>query len=237
MKKIPIGDCIYEFHCSPQLLAESLNNLEFLKPKMNWHNAIVGDTAALKLGYMDEHFTVPYYDNNLFEWFQECLDQVVNEELPIANLAICDSWLTKSVFGRDKIDIHVHASSVLSGVFYFDTYEQSETEFYHDTYLSKVTSSMFCHNGPSPELWNQLKSKKVISRTEAGKLVIFPSNILHKVSQFKKVKSIRHTLAFNTFFNGQIPGATITAHMTINVKSSKEKFEEWQTNNNISSGA
>ena len=229
MKKIPFGNFLYEFHCPPEILKSATDNLNSMKSEIHWMDTIPGDSSSTKAGYMDKELTVAYYDETLFNWFQECIDEVVDDELPSAKQIICDSWLTKSAFGQSRLGSHVHSCSILSAVFYLTSHENTFTTFFPESYLNRTVHSFFCHYTRPNELMNNLESRKIISKSEAGKLMIFPANALHTISQHKD-RNIRYTLAFNTFFDGKTPGWNQTGFLEIATKSSKDKYTEWFKN-------
>lgn len=225
MKKIPLGNCLYEFHCDPKLTESALDYLS--KSKIYWLNSS-GYDSYNEAGYLDENYEVPYYHEELFDWIQTCIDQVVAEELPSAKLVICDSWVTRSKFGRSHPQPHHHSNSMLSGIFYFTSHPKAKTIFYKHKPLSMIIEKMLLHTSDINVRDYFFKEKdRYESNSVAGKLVIFPSNVDHSITTNTDVKPIRHTLAFNTYLTGIVPTDMSSGRLEINVKSSKEKYLEW----------
>jgi hypothetical protein len=90
--------------------------------------------------------------------------------------------------------MHYHTNSIFSGLLYLTDHEKSETIFeMEDAFYNK---------------WERiLKVKRVNhvykSYPKKGKLLIFPSNIAHKIGKHLD-KNIRHTFSFNTWVDGII---------------------------------
>lgn len=114
------------------------------------------------------------------------------------NFKITQSWanLTKSSsFGHHK---HTHSNSVISGVFYVKTNDDDSVTFAND-YLASMTMK-------TPiKVYNQFNSEEWKLAVSAGNLLLFPSNIPHKV-EFVRGKEDRISLSFNVFPYGLLGG-------------------------------
>lgn len=109
-------------------------------------------------------------------------------------LFIKKSWLVKSKpggFGR----MHSHPNSILSGVLYYSTPDDCGNLLLHDT-RSNFGTILF---GSSES--NFFNSRIISIKPEPGKLVIFPSNILHEVGM-NNSSSDRISLSFDIWYEG-----------------------------------
>ena len=208
MNIIPLSRLdMYEFWCDPELIDE-VNN-ELLNPSIDWE-PIKNNPTGLSIGYSD----VPYYHYKLFDWFQECLNIVSNLHYNNTPLVIVDSWVTKSEFGKNAT-AHYHVASVVSGLLYLSTFKNSGTIFkYADPWHDHI------YNLIEP-------SDKTIKITpEKGKLILWRSDIIHSAQVHSDIKSIRNSLAFNTFFDGTLSNLP-TGKLSLKVESVKDKYETY----------
>ena len=224
MKKFPIGVNLYEFHCDNQLTDEVLKDIktkEIHYLKSQPHNTKVPNNYGM-VGYMDKNYQIPYYHEKLFDWFQECVDKVIADTIPNTNLIISDSWVTKLNFGQHASNVHVHSNSVCSGLFYLTTHKKSYTNFYPKNSIAECMtfeSNSFVQNNSLHD-----ENSVYMSYPESGKLLIFPSSLAHNVSVHNE-PNIRHTIAFNTYYQGRF--GEPTTYLQIKVKSVKEIYEDF----------
>ena len=147
-------------------------------------------------------------------WIEDCISQVKNEQgyecekLAITqmwgSLGACDSWHKT----------HMHLYSVLSGVFYL-TNSNAKTWFSvpsiwealstHPAYTSMPVAR---HNLTDP-------ISKIPS--EKGKLIIFPSPLVHSVDKHLDPDNYRYTMSFNTFPCGEVGDFSAAAGLNIQV--------------------
>jgi uncharacterized protein (TIGR02466 family) len=106
------------------------------------------------------------------------------------------NWIPKGGFHH----IHDHPNSFLSGVFYFDVDTDDGLNFH------KREHNFF---RIYPNQWNYYNSHQWTVKVNRGDLLIFPSSLLHSVSNVK-MKQKRCTLAFNTMIKGTIGGDDLT---------------------------
>ena len=227
MKKIPIGTFIYEFKCDPVLLSQvyediSTSNKIIWAPKMPPSELKNVDTATLNtlplMGYMDKEREVSYYHPTLFNWFDDCISKVVADSIPNTALTINETWLNKFKFGQHHSTPHYHRLSVYSGLLYLTTHSGSSfTNFFPQNDAVKIMNNYlnFGNNFES----NKIPKDTFLSEPLAGKLLIFPSNLMHSISTHTDIKNLRYTLAFNTFWEGTVGHTTST--LNIKVKSVK----------------
>lgn len=208
---------IYEFFCEPDLIDE-VNN-ELANTKIEWEGIRDKDTNLLSIGYLNINNATPYYHYKLFDWFQECLNTVSNLHYNDIKLSIVDSWLTKTEFGK-RAEYHHHISSVVSGLLYLDTFKNSGTLFtYKDPWQEHLSNLIM------------LEPKTIKILPEKGKLILWRSDIGHAVQPHSDIKSIRHSLAFNTFFDKHITNRN-TGQLSLTVDSVKDKYEAYMNKKN-----
>ena len=243
MKKIPIGTHIYEFECDPILLKQIYEEVS-TSDKILWSPRIPSDTikqtnavslqSIPQLGYLDNNREVSYYNTELFNWFDACISEVVEDTIPGTKLTINESWLNKMKFGQHGNMLHYHRTSIYSGLLYLTTHHASFTNFFPQNDATKIMDSIL-NFGNALYVIDAKKTKNIfVSEPTAGKLLIFPSNLMHNISTHADIKNIRYTLAFNTFCEGLISGTT-TAKLSIKVKSIKESYEEFIKFNKLDS--
>jgi len=235
MKKIPIGTHIYEFHCDSILLNQiyeevSTSDKIIWSPRMPSDVIEQTDSISLQsipqLGHLDNDRQVSYYNTELFNWFDACISEVVEDTIPGTKLTINESWLNKMKFGQHTKTLHYHSVSVYSGLLYLTTHPASFTNFFPQNDATKIMDN-FLNFGNTSHIIDAKKTKDIfLSEPTAGKLLIFPSNLMHSISTHTDIKNIRYTLAFNTFCEGLIIGTT-TGKLSIKVKSVKESYEEF----------
>jgi hypothetical protein len=128
-------------------------------------------------------------------WIQSCLDQVAQDDLPQdAGCGLTEMWLTRSV-KEQKGHVHMHPLSVYSGIFYLQD-SPGGTDFYipkwyHDRWPQMTLPATFFER-PSTRV-----------PTREGHLIIFPSHIHHGLAPYQG-DDVRYSLAFNSFWRGQI---------------------------------
>lgn len=212
MINVPILS-IYDFYCDPELTEAAFQRM--LNTKIDWQEANVGGAA---IGYMDYSKGIPYYDPELYAWFSKCANEASKEMLNLP-LTICDAWLTKSGVKQQSAE-HFHSFSVLSGLFYFTDHTGSNTYFlYKDYYATQLEHIMPFDLTGAP--FKRLKVKP-----EKGKLIIFPSFMLHGTDPHNQFGNTRYTLAFNTFIDGEasnLPSRVLTTH----VVPVEKKYYDW----------
>tara|TARA_R110000868_G_C10789559_1_gene756178 strand:- start:68 stop:706 length:639 start_codon:yes stop_codon:yes gene_type:complete len=107
---------------------------------------------------------------------------------------ITQSWLNWTHKGESHHE-HVHPNSFLSGVFYLNVVAGRD-----EIVFSKVSNSPF--SLPSSN-YTELNSDSWFWKVNAGDMVLFRSNIPHKVPEIK-TDEVRISLAFNVFMRGII---------------------------------
>jgi len=143
-----------------------------------------------------------FFEKSLNDFFQEIFKPSTN-----VCLKITQSWANYTNINEYHHE-HNHTNSIISGVFYVNTNENSD----------KIIFSRNAHTSITPydidtkeyNLWNanywQLDA-------EEGSLLLFPSTLYHKVPSVIGEKE-RISISFNTFFSGEI-GSDITLNRLI----------------------
>jgi uncharacterized protein (TIGR02466 family) len=133
------------------------------------------------------------------EHLQKCLDQWCNQVMmPIIpgafKLKITQSWLNYTKPGEHH-DKHYHPNSIVSGVLYINA------DIKHDmiTFSRNNTEQFFVQSGK----FNQFNTNEVNINVDKYDVILFPSMVPHSVPKTTG-NHTRISLAFNTFFEGQI---------------------------------
>jgi uncharacterized protein (TIGR02466 family) len=91
---------------------------------------------------------------------------------------------------------HNHSNSFISGVFYVNAYQNDVIEF------SKLKDMILNITPTEYNIWN---TEDWIEPVETGKIILFPSKLVHGVPYRGEVaNSERISIAFNTFLRGNI---------------------------------
>ena len=175
-----------------------------LKPLSKEEKATIINTASnAKSAYLENVSSLDKYilKNEKLERLQEEIQASINayknqimscdQELYITN-----SWVN-FLPPQQKLPIHHHTNSIISGVYYIETDEQTPgIEFSH----------------PDPNLWtlnwkrkefNNENNLSSLIQTQNNRLILFPSTARHRVN--KNLSSItRVSISFNTFLKGTI---------------------------------
>lgn len=110
------------------------------------------------------------------------------------SLQITQSWLTRTRRGESHHS-HIHPNSVVSGVLYINVAEVDGLNFYRNEDM--VWYDLI------REAENYYNASRYFIQTKIGEIVLFPSNIHHGVREV--VDDVeRVSLAFNTFFSGEL---------------------------------
>lgn len=123
-------------------------------------------------------------------------------------LEITQSWVAHTRKGESHHQ-HVHPNSVASGVFYINVAEQDGINFYRN----------------EDNIWHELlrqqdtyyNAHRYFIPVQAGDILIFPSNIRHGVATIEHEVE-RLSLAFNTFFSGELGREEFSNYLKIELK-------------------
>ena len=115
-------------------------------------------------------------------------DEYNQDEL---NFKITQSWANLTKPGSAGHHQHTHSNSVISGVLYVQTNDDDSVTFAND-YLAATTIKT------PVKVYNQFNSDSWRFPVNAGKLLLFPSNLPNQV-EYVKGKEDRISLSFNVF--------------------------------------
>ena len=203
---------LYTFNCSKELLDKTIyavKNIEY-KPRgtdgdKNWSSK----ESILKNNKFSE----------LFEWFHECIEQARLDIKYHFKLKITVGWVNKNSHQGGGHHLHTHPNSLLDGVFYLTSSDQSKKidSYNPQHFLFKKNETVNCCPGDTifcyQDIWKdniffspyESKGLKYIEKAEAGKLILFPSNLFHGVVPYNnEFGEERYTIAFNSFPCGDL---------------------------------
>ncbi len=109
------------------------------------------------------------------------------------NLYITQNWINFNSIG-DKHHQHFHANSIVSGVFYMNAIPSDSISFY-------IPQRSQIHITSYPNWWNM---RRITVPVLTGDCVLFMSDLEHGVEQQTTEGHVRSSLAFNTWFKGEI---------------------------------
>lgn len=177
---------VYEFTCDAVLVDRILE--------------IVKTLPTVKHPRNSASETDLFYDPELFEWFNSCINEA-KENLQIPKdiaIEITGCWSNKSRL-MQMHQSHSHANSFMSGLLYLtEDHTGGNTEWKTDNLWWRDFKWISFQNAP--------EDIKVIRQQyvpKKGKLLLFPAQIPHSVTALAD-NSIRYSLAFNAFFSGPI---------------------------------
>lgn len=148
-----------------------------------------------------------FYDELLYNFLDSCLEPIYKKHFTQATShKICDLWMVKSTFGSGAAAFHYHVNSIFSGVFYLHDSKTSTLFKFDDPLTQNLKKIVNCTN---EFLYHKIQP-------EQGKVVIWPSSIPHKI-EIHREKQTRYTVAFNSFWDGEISNSASTA-LHINTK-------------------
>lgn len=137
-------------------------------------------------------------------WIEECLEEIKNKhDYKCEKLSVTRLWGMKSKYKSDFY-AHKHPFSLLSGVFYL-TDSNTKTWFSEPSIWERVK---FVNDIPLTR-----KSTDAVSQisSEKGKLIVFPSFLLHSVDSHMNSEEPRYTMSFNSFPSGDVGNGVSSA--------------------------
>lgn len=187
----------YEFACPDEILQDakevSINRTDWIR---NSSNSVT----------KNKEIDCP----SLVNWINECLKKVqddVYHDLS-ADIKLTKIWVNKST-RMEFHHKHSHSNSILSGILYLNVFDgYGKTVFYYPDPWWEFQNSRLMQFTKTT-LNNTIELVNEIT-PEEGKLVIFPSHILHSTKP-TTVNKERYTIAFNSFLRGSI-GLSETAN-------------------------
>ena len=117
----------------------------------------------------------------------------------VAEFYMQNSWAVKHLPG-DEAQSHTHTGSLISGVYYLHTPKDS----------GNITfSKEYCYTNMFPQSvnfaydeFNLVNCEKCTIEVENGKILLFPSHLLHSVEK-NNTSEDRYSLAFNFYVRGK----------------------------------
>lgn len=190
----------YKFKCSDELaqkIFEEVKTLSF-EHEANTTNGCV---------YLN------YYNADLFDFFNQSITEFKklyfhdNVEFPIV-----DCWVNKYTT-MNKLSKHTHSNSIICGIYYVTDHENHGStvfEYKNPWIFSNIESDLYLSlNKENKPLQGEIFP-------EMGSLILFPPSLAHYMKTLS-TKTIRYTIAFNTFASGVVstkPSGSLTLKTT-----------------------
>lgn len=111
---------------------------------------------------------------------------------------LTSSWLVQHKKG-DWAQLHHHANSLISGVYYLKTPENSGDLFFHRNVNHLLSANLAFETLEDTNINNDLIKFNV----KEGMIIIFPSNVFHSIGKTNSIDS-RYCIAFNSYIVGDI---------------------------------
>ena len=146
------------------------------------------NSISLELNVISKHFVD--IQNSIEKTFTQFAYEVLGIE-PTCDFKVSSSWATQTPSNCQGI-YHFHVNSYWSGVLYFDD-ETSPISFNR-----KKDNTVFHFNTTTINAWN---SPDINVDPEKGCMLLFPSNIPHRILPNQSMKT-RYSIAFNLLPNG-----------------------------------
>ena len=215
MEKIDIlPQSIFKFECDQKLLESTLETLkkeEYRREGVHTHKS--KQTVSVRLDKEDRY-------SEIYDWFHQCLEEVrLKFELECDKIKISSSGGNRTG-GHSIHGAHSHPNSFISGIFYL-TDSSAKTVFFCNNHwtgdndplkpsnLSNIVQMMF----PGSE-------HNIIQHFQpsiAGNLILFPSSLIHAVTQTEHDAENRYTMSFNSFPCGKIGRDSHNASVNIEI--------------------
>jgi uncharacterized protein (TIGR02466 family) len=144
----------------------------------------------------------------LINYFYEFKNKILR--LESTDFDITTSWITKTETGG-FCQYHCHRNSYYSGVLYNDDTDHRDSGNLLFTDSGVKEESILINE---PLEWNILNSKRIVIEPEKNLLILFPSNLRHRISKYTG-KNIRYSLAFNLFPIGKIGNGDSTLDLNL----------------------
>jgi hypothetical protein len=183
MEKIPIfTDWLYEWDVPKDVLNVALG----FALDAPYHSGGKNHTSY------PEHFFADGFDP-VRKWVDARLDEIrLDLNMEFESLRSTVFWTTKSHQGQWH-HTHKHGMSFASGIIYL-TPSGSETWFSRESIWGPKHTGIALHDVEKSSLLHKRK-------TEVGKLVVFPSGLLHSVTEHDRLEP-RYCMSFNSYPSG-----------------------------------
>lgn len=191
-------DLLFPVPVASVLLEEfdSSKYISYCETEVEWRQANPGNSPR---AYQSSDLSVLEKFPELKALLYAEVSEYIKEALLCSStdFVITTSWFTKTD-PDGYSEFHRHSNSWISGCLYFE----------NDKDFGKFTVTSDNHVSRSglmvqPDIWSTTNCQVVEYESEEGRLLLFPSNILHRVATHSSNKP-RYSLAFNTFPVGKI---------------------------------
>jgi len=139
---------------------------------------------------------------------QNCVEDFTKNFLKLNdkfNFYFLNSWSNKHHSG-DYSHSHYHGNSLLSGVYYLNTPENSgNIDFVKNNLNNNMFSESLVFDYKEDNFINT-ESVRIVPKK--GLILLFPSHLQHKVTR-NKTNQIRYSIAFNMFVKGKFGNGEI----------------------------
>ena len=205
---------IFKFECDKKLLESTLETLkreEYRREGVHTHKS--KQTVSVRLDKEERY-------SEIYDWFHQCLEELrLKFELECDKIKISSSWGNRTG-GHSIHGAHSHPNSFISGIFYL-TDSSAKTVFFCNnhwtgdndplkpTNLSNIVQMMF--PGSEHNIIEHFQS------SVAGNLILFPSSLIHAVTQTEHNAENRYTMSFNSFPCGKIGRDSHNASVNIEI--------------------
>ena len=130
---------------------------------------------------------IPEFGNKIKECFNKCFEEMGYDR---PNRFVSNSWININKKGN-KNNSHIHSQSLFSGVYYVKAEENCGNIFF-----DRNVMDMFLIGAAPVKESRPLNSCKVIHKPVTGKIIIFPSYLVHYVEE-NLSDTDRISIAFN----------------------------------------
>ena len=215
MKKINVlPQTFYQFECDKELIVKILPFIEkedYVKTDQNLsYNA---PTATSRSTNTTLHKEEKYIE--LIDWIYKCINEFKEDlQLQCEKFTITQCWSNSAGYGQSHHQ-HLHPNSFLSGILYLNN-SDAKTLFAGENiwhYFNKKDKVMQIAPDFNPEL-NIIHQETSV----AGKLILFPSSIIHLVEPHNSFTPNRYTISFNAFPSGKIGNMNFLTGLDIDIK-------------------
>lgn len=185
----------------PQALMHMAMDKEFTQTELDFimshHNVLLENMGNNSSEDMDILRHEPLVE--LKKFIQKCLDMyflhIYKPKTPKhARLTLTQSWLNFTKPGEHH-HVHTHPNSIVSGCLYISAKQGEDMITFQKRDIPQFQIET--------DTINEFNSLEINVPVATKDIVLFPSNMLHRVPETTS-KDIRISLAFNSFFRGKI---------------------------------
>jgi uncharacterized protein (TIGR02466 family) len=215
MKEVKVfPQTFFKFKCNKSLLQKSLNLVKKEEyEKCSTHAPHANSRSTNSTLHKKKEY------NELTNWVYDCIDEVRQHfRWQCEKFTITQFWSNKSGYNETHHQ-HLHPNSFLSGILYLSD-SDARTWFAADNiwnYFNMQNKVIQISPSDNPELTITHKEK-----AEAGKLIIFPSSIIHMVEPNQTSGTVivpeRYTMSWNAFPSGKIGKMSFLSGLDIEIK-------------------